>query len=380
MKANFSLDVYISLRAFQKIEHWVKMSGKYEVSGLGLVDDLLDDNDELYGFYVPDVFLLEQEVTPGTTEIDDEAIAKLMVELEKAGQDLARLRYWWHLHPKGTGLFWSQTDSGTINGFRNGEWWVSTVFGSSMRSRTRIDLYKPAHWVFDEIDIQIAKHDLGLKEACAEEFKKKVKVLPTLFSRVTTPSLQQAFGDARTGYEGLPEWINNSGLDEEQKRLIRSHLARQEEEDRQQYLKESKVAEEIKNRLLSGEIDYDDYTAALGALVHAQEFLEEQEMEVGDAWDWREPYFGRGWPSDDELPPPEADGAGEQLETGEDADFDYRGRGHREYRGGLAGEDGMHIIDRVGLRHGRRGEPAEPVVQTEGHRAAESRGAEGHRR
>src|SRR5690625_7291909 len=68
-------------RAYSKIQQWVQLCPK-EISGYGTVK-IVDDH-----FVVTDAFLLEQEVTSVTTEIDALATAHLMDELSDREEEL----------------------------------------------------------------------------------------------------------------------------------------------------------------------------------------------------------------------------------------------------------------------------------------------------
>ena len=54
------LIVWVAVSAWQKIRHWIGWAGDYEVSGLGLVDEIRDDDGDLVGYLVTDTFLPEQ--------------------------------------------------------------------------------------------------------------------------------------------------------------------------------------------------------------------------------------------------------------------------------------------------------------------------------
>ena len=62
------LKVYIDAMAKEKIPHYVALAVG-ECSGLGTVSEVRDDNGNLTGFMVDDVFLLKQVSGAATTEL-----------------------------------------------------------------------------------------------------------------------------------------------------------------------------------------------------------------------------------------------------------------------------------------------------------------------
>lgn len=107
---------------------------KYEISGLGTVESR-DGELEVTGIY-----LLEQTVTSGDTELSDEAVAKFLSEAPGKGIDLGKIRLWWHSH--GTlSSYWSPTDEATINSFDSAPWFVSIVGNHAGDYKARIDFF-----------------------------------------------------------------------------------------------------------------------------------------------------------------------------------------------------------------------------------------------
>ena len=75
-----------------------------EIGWLGLVEQP-NKNDLL----ITDIFVPEQEVTGATTEIDEQAHAKLVLDLDSQGRDVNKLLYWGHSHVN-MGVSPSRTD------------------------------------------------------------------------------------------------------------------------------------------------------------------------------------------------------------------------------------------------------------------------------
>ncbi len=104
------LRVLIKAEARDKINQWVAMA-QGEVSGLGMVEEI--DG----GFIVTDVFLPFQKCGGSNTDVEPEAVARLMIDLESQGLDSSCLKFWWHSHSD-MPVFWSGTDTSTINKFK----------------------------------------------------------------------------------------------------------------------------------------------------------------------------------------------------------------------------------------------------------------------
>ena len=161
--------VRIAPAAEQKIRHYVHLA-RGEVSGLGTV---IPHND---GLLIQEVYLLEQQCTGCHTELDDEAVAQLLVQLDSEGIDTGTIRFWWHSH--GTmQAFWSSTDTHCIAGLANDSYLVSLVTNKIGDDRMRVDLFQPFHATFDKLPLLIDVKDLGLRDMCKAEFHDKVDEL-----------------------------------------------------------------------------------------------------------------------------------------------------------------------------------------------------------
>jgi proteasome lid subunit RPN8/RPN11 len=90
-----------------------------EVSGLGRIQR--DTNGDMV---VTKVYLLEQENSAVTTDIDPDAVAKLMYD---SREDAGDLNFWWHSHHT-MAAYMSGTDVDTIKEFGKNGYLVATVF------------------------------------------------------------------------------------------------------------------------------------------------------------------------------------------------------------------------------------------------------------
>ena len=178
-----SLSVAIDVAAWQAIEHWVGLGGDYEVSGLGLVDEVRNADGILVGYRVTDVFLPEQVNGLTSTELTPESVAKLMLEVEERTGASERLRFWWHYHPGNIGLIWSHTDDECVEELRNGDWFVSTVFNPQMDCRTRVDFYEPLRLTADQVPTRLRLADFSLAAQCEQQFTERVRRRQVIPSR-----------------------------------------------------------------------------------------------------------------------------------------------------------------------------------------------------
>lgn len=141
--------VHISEACYQKIMHWIKKAGSFEVSGLGNV--IYDPANRV--FLVDEVYLLQQENTGTTTDINDVAVGKLMYEHHKSKRK-GELRFWWHSHAN-MGVFWSQTDISTIKHLSTGGWFLNTVFNAKEEMKTAFYMTEPMAVFADDLSTSI---------------------------------------------------------------------------------------------------------------------------------------------------------------------------------------------------------------------------------
>ena len=161
--------LYIDPVCMKKINYYTQAADG-EVSGLGTLI-----RDDLGRFVVNQVFLLDQECTGTETDLDPEAISKLMVDMIGRNEDPGQLKFWWHSHVN-MGVFWSGTDDTACETLSR-EFAFSLVVNKKRESLCRLDLYSPFRVTIDGVRVQELPtlEDSGLKEACEKEVKDKVK-------------------------------------------------------------------------------------------------------------------------------------------------------------------------------------------------------------
>ena len=160
---------YIDDSAWKKMMYWThKAPG--EISGLGLLQPFKGT------WRVTDVFLLEQENTGGSTDIDPKAVTKLMHELR---DEKGHLNFWWHSHVE-MGTFWSDTDKGTMEMLGRHGWFFSTVVNKKRERRTAFYGGKiiggETPLFIDEITTKtLETADPALRQQWDEQYDTKVK-------------------------------------------------------------------------------------------------------------------------------------------------------------------------------------------------------------
>ena len=186
--------IMIHANAWSKIKNWVKLASPDEVSALGLVDELRDNDNSIIGFLISEVFLLDQTCNIVETTISDEAISKLMVDLSDNGHDLSALKCWIHSHGK-MGVFWSNTDDECCGKLSNNSYTISIVTNLRGDILCRLDIYNPVHVTLDEIPVQVYyPEEDSLSEWCKEEFERKVKKEPLVVRKTKRKGKVAEFG------------------------------------------------------------------------------------------------------------------------------------------------------------------------------------------
>jgi hypothetical protein len=152
----------------QKIKYFVDKS-PIEISMMARVK--IEKNE----FTLTNVYLLDQENTATSTDIDSEALGKLMYETR---EDEGLLNCWIHSHVN-MGVLWSSIDRSTMEEFGKNGFLLSLVFNK--KGEVNCSYYQGAtenrpHLVVDDIPVTILHH-VPLELADWEkEFKDKCRV------------------------------------------------------------------------------------------------------------------------------------------------------------------------------------------------------------
>ena len=161
------ITVKIDPRVLEKIRHWTAMA-KGEFSALGLVQKNGDD------LIIPEIFLPKQTCDSSSTEMDNEDVARLLIDMEREGKDSQSLRLWLHSHGD-MKCFWSNTDDDTIEGLCNDGYLVSIVVNKSGNSKCRVDMFEPFRHTFHDVHVEPLLPDFDLLEECKVQIAEKIK-------------------------------------------------------------------------------------------------------------------------------------------------------------------------------------------------------------
>ncbi len=146
-----------------------------EIGGLGEVRPEGD------GLLVTDLFLLDQRVSASATELQPEAVLRLLHRCLEEGRDPEALRLWWHSHAKHE-VEWSETDVATIQGF-GADALVSLVTNKAGDLLCRFDSWAPGWSTVDRIPVLPLDEPLSparalaLREAAWREMVEKVSIM-----------------------------------------------------------------------------------------------------------------------------------------------------------------------------------------------------------
>lgn len=161
------MKVILSQNAWDKLTAYVD-NCPYEIGGLGKVTT--DGRD----FYVSDVEIFTQKVTPAHVEMTADTLATFQMEKMRAKESLVDYKFWWHSHAK-MGVFWSSTDTDTMNGSTEFPWLVSLVTNHKHELKARVDIYKPVHVHIDNVAVEISRPvNQELIDACIADIAEKV--------------------------------------------------------------------------------------------------------------------------------------------------------------------------------------------------------------
>ena len=141
------------------IQHWTNMASG-EFSCLATVSDTL---------VVTDPLLLEQKCTGVSTDMDQGAIAKVLVEHDHP----EKIRAFIHSHVE-MPVYWSEQDEETIEALANETFLLSIVVNKKGAVRCRIDVFKPVRVTLDQLPFEVRVTDAELELWCQGEFNARV--------------------------------------------------------------------------------------------------------------------------------------------------------------------------------------------------------------
>ena len=178
----FTAETYARLRLYVEL-------CPSEIGGLGEVRPVGE------GLLVTELFLLDQRVSASETELQPEAVLRLLHRYLAEGRDPAALRFWWHSHAEHE-VEWSETDEATIQRF-GADSLVSLVTNKAGDLLCRYDTWSPQRSTVDRIPVVRPEEPLGparaaaLREVMWAEMVEKVSVISCV--RYPSPIEGQAF-------------------------------------------------------------------------------------------------------------------------------------------------------------------------------------------
>lgn len=194
---------------------------KQEISGLGVVS-----RHPNWKFLIEDIILFSQEVTAGTTDLDEETLHQFLTEAVNQNLDPSALKLWWHSHVNGS-CFWSGIDTETIDKALLGNDWMLSIVGNKKGEyKCRLDTYNPVRIALDELPLQLQQvTDVGLWKQLKEEVKEKVRK-----KKYTT--YQGGIGDCGIWEKGKAwdkknyRWAWPDEIEEDNQPLVPKHSAK----------------------------------------------------------------------------------------------------------------------------------------------------------
>ena len=164
----FTVETYARLRLYVEL-------CPSEIGGLG---EVRPDGD---GLLVTGLALLNQRVSSAETELQPEAVLRLLSQCLEEGRDPAALRLWWHSHAEEE-VEWSETDEATIQRF-GADSLISLVTNKAGDLLCRWDGWRPERSTVDGIPVFSPEEPLwraraqALREGTWREMVEKVSVV-----------------------------------------------------------------------------------------------------------------------------------------------------------------------------------------------------------
>lgn len=162
---NNKMKLHIPAHIYAEIDYYVQHE-KDEISGLGRIVQEEDGT-----MRVTKVYLIKQENGPTTTDLDEDAVAKLLFD---SREDEGDMNFWWHSH-NDMKAFWSGTDHDTIKDLGKNGFIVATVFNHARDHRTAYfqgaDGFKPEVFIDN---IPTSFHAMYTQEEC-DKYDKNIK-------------------------------------------------------------------------------------------------------------------------------------------------------------------------------------------------------------
>lgn len=142
-KNEVTTDIQLTIEEQPYVEmmRYAHMFSPKECSGTGLVERV-DYDDGSVEFVVTKVYLPNQINTGGTTDIEDEEMARVNTQVVMDGDDPMLHKFHWHSHVD-MGVFHSGTDESNYDDMQTGDYAVSLVVNKKYDMLASVHLYAP---------------------------------------------------------------------------------------------------------------------------------------------------------------------------------------------------------------------------------------------
>lgn len=168
--------IYITYETKRKLDYYIMLTNN-EISGFGHVVPYRQ------GLLITDVFIVKQECSSSESDMSQEAIADMLLEMVLCDIDTSTIKLWFHSHAK-MKTFWSKTDTDTIAILAKDSWLLSIVGSHIDTYLTRLDIDSPIHLTLDNLDLEvITPFNAELRDSIKDEIASKVTVIKYEFKK-----------------------------------------------------------------------------------------------------------------------------------------------------------------------------------------------------
>jgi hypothetical protein len=178
LKPIMEYKLVIPIELYQRLLAYVD-NCEDEISGLADVEYNSEDG----VFSLSEVYLVKQEVSSASTEMDGDAITKLYSGLIKEGKTQMP-RLWWHSHAD-MSTFWSKTDEDTMIELKNESYTIALEFNHAHDILCRLIQWQPFPLVVDDIEIVVDYSLMKTPKAVLNEIQSKVVKRVSTFTYTT---------------------------------------------------------------------------------------------------------------------------------------------------------------------------------------------------
>lgn len=170
---NKEIKCFLTTEVYNKIKYYID-GVNAEISGVG--KSSIVDGD----IHITDVVIFKQKCSSAHTDIDDLDQAKWMQEVVDRGESLKDWNVWWHSH-NNFGVFWSGTDTNTIESHaNNGGFLVSLVSNKKREFKVRVDIFPKDVSPFNQKYSILLKDDIPVEVLMSEQEESEFIRLSTL--------------------------------------------------------------------------------------------------------------------------------------------------------------------------------------------------------